>query len=537
MLNQVAREDQAYGGHAGYRDDPGREYQFDSFVSNHKRVREGDVVVLRSNQAITGVAIVQEIQSSSGTKSRNRCPECDGTGVTKRKTKEPPFRCDACHAEFLRPTVTEAPCTVFVAKFGDTHVLLEEGAVTRNAMNEIAEGLNLRYSIQGLRPDRLGQLLRQVVPDFVREHGIPVGTDDPVDDSGATTSPMDAPIGVPVPTFPDVHVFLRWLKGKEVGELATMMSGDFGYHPPTREGSKNFHQAVLADALGEYFPEQNLRTKVAAFEYEPDGTPRFVGGSLNIPDGTFSLRTMREESIETARAVRFLENGTLFLFFRAKKPDGSAHRLYWLDRWLSRPTPPNELAEIVDFWSQCQAVCSDGELPLVTTKAVSGPYELKSRGGDQRSFAWPERFGLDLLEESLVEQEDADLLAADWDKVDPNRRKELREVYVRNRRAVRRLKDYYRTCQLLGDEAVFAKRDGQPYLEAHHVIPLSEGGGDDERNIVVLSPQAHRMLHYARVDGLDLDKIDVEGRLEFRINGEPVAIQWADDHAELVADS
>ncbi|EKM6788635.1 HNH endonuclease, partial [Escherichia coli] len=36
-----------------------------------------------------------------------------------------------------------------------------------------------------------------------------------------------------------------------------------------------------------------------------------------------------------------------------------------------------------------------------------------------------------------------------------------------------------------------------PYLEVHHVIPLSKGGADTPENCVALYPNCHKALHYA----------------------------------------
>ena len=41
------------------------------------------------------------------------------------------------------------------------------------------------------------------------------------------------------------------------------------------------------------------------------------------------------------------------------------------------------------------------------------------------------------------------------------------------------------------------KKDGHPYLEVHHLLPLSKGGGDDLSNVIALCPNCHRELHFA----------------------------------------
>jgi len=50
-------------------------------------------------------------------------------------------------------------------------------------------------------------------------------------------------------------------------------------------------------------------------------------------------------------------------------------------------------------------------------------------------------------------------------------------------------------CMLCGENAPFADRDNQPYLEEHHIIWLSLGGPDTENNVVALCPNCHRKMH------------------------------------------
>ena len=121
----------------------------------------------------------------------------------------------------------------------------------------------------------------------------------------------------------------------------------------------------------------------------------------------------------------------------------------------------------------------------------------------------------------------------------PTRRRTILQVRERNTRAVRDLKELYgHRCQLTGDEFVFLKRNGTPYTEAHHLIPLANGGADNPLNIVIVSPLIHKMLHYAQVDCLDIASIrredDGSASLQIRINNEDYTIRWLPGHAERV---
>ncbi|MDR3585063.1 MAG: HNH endonuclease [Desulfosporosinus sp.] len=52
-------------------------------------------------------------------------------------------------------------------------------------------------------------------------------------------------------------------------------------------------------------------------------------------------------------------------------------------------------------------------------------------------------------------------------------------------------------CESCKDKAPFIrKKDGTPYLEIHHLVPLSENGDDTLENAVALCPNCHRKMHY-----------------------------------------
>ena len=50
-------------------------------------------------------------------------------------------------------------------------------------------------------------------------------------------------------------------------------------------------------------------------------------------------------------------------------------------------------------------------------------------------------------------------------------------------------------CQLCGKKAPFSDQNGEPYLECHHLVWLSQGGEDSANNCVALCPNCHRKMH------------------------------------------
>lgn len=65
------------------------------------------------------------------------------------------------------------------------------------------------------------------------------------------------------------------------------------------------------------------------------------------------------------------------------------------------------------------------------------------------------------------------------------------------------IKDYAKTrangvCEYCEKPAPFETDDGEPYLEAHHVDELGEGGEDHPDKVVALCPSCHKEIHYGQ---------------------------------------
>lgn len=52
-------------------------------------------------------------------------------------------------------------------------------------------------------------------------------------------------------------------------------------------------------------------------------------------------------------------------------------------------------------------------------------------------------------------------------------------------------------CECCGDPAPFVRSSGRPFLEVHHVVPLSADGSDRIENAIACCPNCHRALHLA----------------------------------------
>jgi hypothetical protein len=103
---------------------------------------------------------------------------------------------------------------------------------------------------------------------------------------------------------------------------------------------------------------------------------------------------------------------------------------------------------------------------------------------------------------------------------DPSLTNESEEVITKRIKRYKKIVDkikvrYGNKCQVEECNFTFRKKNGDYYSEAHHLIPLSEGGLQKASNIVILCANHHRMLHYANVK---IGKLK-SGKRRIRING------------------
>ncbi|MCF6227916.1 MAG: HNH endonuclease [Planctomycetes bacterium] len=102
----------------------------------------------------------------------------------------------------------------------------------------------------------------------------------------------------------------------------------------------------------------------------------------------------------------------------------------------------------------------------------------------------------DPLNYEVADEDRAFVMAAPDDKIEY-----VREVFARDSGLVNQAKEAFGcACMCANCSNVFIKADGQPYIEVHHLQPLSEGGEDALRNLCVICAHHHRQVHFGRYD-------------------------------------
>lgn len=149
---RVSGDEREFQGNAGYQDVPEESYSYDSDVGNHKRVAEGDLVVVRSGEEALGIAYVECVDVTPGApKERRRCPSCGDTSIHPRVTKPPSERyvCShqGCKIVFAQPRVEMDEVTAYRAHYGATWQPLE-GCLDKGQLEQLALGRSKQQSIR-----------------------------------------------------------------------------------------------------------------------------------------------------------------------------------------------------------------------------------------------------------------------------------------------------------------------------------------------------------------------------------------------------
>lgn len=98
----------------------------------------------------------------------------------------------------------------------------------------------------------------------------------------------------------------------------------------------------------------------------------------------------------------------------------------------------------------------------------------------------------------ILKGELEDEKVAEISSAEPGKREYLIETYARNRGWVVEAKNRFGVyCMCADCRNTFTKPDGQPYIEVHHIVALSEGGEDSLWNLAVLCAHHHKMAHFA----------------------------------------
>ena len=85
-------------------------------------------------------------------------------------------------------------------------------------------------------------------------------------------------------------------------------------------------------------------------------------------------------------------------------------------------------------------------------------------------------------------------------QIEKIRKKTIETVrYMRNQNVSKYVKIRAKgRCECCNNPSPFKNESDEPYLETHHLIPVSEGGLDSPTNIIAVCPNCHRRFHHSK---------------------------------------
>lgn len=161
----IDKNDLRYWGNDGYHDDSSVFYRYNNSVPNHKKVKVGDIVIIRNRDKILGISIIEKLESRSTTKTMFKCPYegCDAKKIRPRK-KKPKWRCSNRH-EFDERKEVLKPATEFIAHYGVYFKELQ--SISLDKLKKESLHFNIQFSIQELNLQWTKELLGTVASSIL----------------------------------------------------------------------------------------------------------------------------------------------------------------------------------------------------------------------------------------------------------------------------------------------------------------------------------------------------------------------------------
>lgn len=165
-----------------------------------------------------------------------------------------------------------------------------------------------------------------------------------------------------------------------------------------------------------------------------------------------------------------------------------------------------------EYYVEHPVESSEGKLKICVPEELQEYVEIRSIDGTNdlefQCITVADDVELDFI--SSIDEESLKHIAVEHSSAKAEKKNIVqREVYHRDQYIAEYAKRVaHGRCQLCGKVAPFLNKNGQPYLESHHIVWLSEGGKDSIDNVVALCPNCHRKMHILN-DKDDIDKLKV----------------------------
>jgi hypothetical protein len=161
-------EERAYKGTDDYQYELGKTYSYDSYVQNSKNIEIDDFVIFREDDYILGYGYINRIDASPGFKKMKRCPRCNSSSLSERKTLKPRWRCNnprnkECKFEFNDPSITSDSVSIFKCYIRDYTEFQETISVGEvKSCSATKYGKSVQCALMRLDFNKLSSLLMDI---------------------------------------------------------------------------------------------------------------------------------------------------------------------------------------------------------------------------------------------------------------------------------------------------------------------------------------------------------------------------------------
>lgn len=108
---------------------------------------------------------------------------------------------------------------------------------------------------------------------------------------------------------------------------------------------------------------------------------------------------------------------------------------------------------------------------------------------------------------NLADEIDVSGNSTQYGSIAPQKLEKIISVYGRDVRVVAQALLFAEGKCELCEEPTFLKKNGKPFLEIHHVLPLADGGSDTITNTAALCPNCHKEIHFGAQSDILTDKL------------------------------
>ena len=152
----------------GYEEVIGETYRWRSSLANGTKIKVGDIILIRDENTLIGVSIIESITISELPRTVVLCPVCNKAQVSDRPSKNPRYRCMKCRSAFDEPITFEEVSEFRTAEYGAGWFRLPDNFPGYSEVkNSLAVLPKSQHSLQNFYVEKFEELLQDLPRNLV----------------------------------------------------------------------------------------------------------------------------------------------------------------------------------------------------------------------------------------------------------------------------------------------------------------------------------------------------------------------------------